>query len=120
MKKKSKEFPVRPSNFLRYFCGSLMVSTLRENERRTALFFVPRSVFLSFSPQYFFFFPFSSFFFFPRCEDSSGIDDQMRRSFGVFIYFDIRILMKARTMFEHVNYFKIFTIIFLFVFNSFD
>lgn len=68
----------------------------------------------------FFLFPFSSFFFFPRCEDSSGIDDQMRRSFGVFIYFDIRILMKARTMFEHVNYFKIFTIIFLFVFNSFD
>lgn len=63
MKKKGKEFPVRPSNFLRYFCGSLMVSTLRER-RETALFSVSPSVFLSF-------FSFSNIFFLlPRCDDS--------------------------------------------------
>lgn len=80
MKKKGKEFPVRPSNFLRYFCGSLMVSTLRE--RREERPFSPFLLLFSFR-----FFPSPIFFFSFYDATILGIDDQTRRPFDIFIYF---------------------------------
>lgn len=110
MKKKGKEFPVRPSNFPRYFCGSLMVSTLRERgeeERPFSSFLLLFSFPLLFLPRYFFF----SF------HDAKilGIDDQTRRSFHAFIFI-IHFHVSDFTF----DYFKLFGIIFLFVFNFFN